>query len=215
MNWGWMAHFWRWMAQLTWMVRLTPLCIIAGCISRPPPSLYVLSDPGDSAMDANAVVAAPVLQLQPVLIPDYLDTTDIDLRVGPHELQASRTGRWGERLSTGITHALRADLAARLPVDSVVLALPAEKSARQILVTVDAFDVWADGHCVLIANWSLLESQSRAVLNTGKGTFVTAAAVQRGSPGGGGGDGEVVKGMADAVGKLADSVAAGVKALPP
>ena len=92
----------------------------------------------DSAVSTAGAAAAPVLQLRRVLVPDYLDTTDILLRVGQHELQASHTGRWGERLSVGITHALRADLADRLPKDTVLLGPSADRSARQILVTVDS-----------------------------------------------------------------------------
>ncbi len=185
------------------------LVCVAGCIANPPPNLYVLSNAGDSAMEGKAVAAAPVLQLQSVLVPDYLDTTDIRLRAGLHELKSSHTGRWGERLSLGITHALQTDLAVRLPLDTVMLAQPAEKSARQILVNVDAFDVWADGHCVLVANWTILESDSRAILITGRRTFIKPAA-SGGSPG----DREVVAGMADAVSDLADSIASAVKALP-
>src|SRR5271155_4237031 len=185
------------------------LCLIAGCTSSPPQNIYVLSSAGDSAADTKAIAAAPVLQLRSVLVPDYLDTTGIRLRAGLHERRQSPTGRGGERLSLGITHALRADLAVRLPLDVVMLAQPAEKSARLILVNVDAFDVWADGRCVLIANWTILESDSRAVLITGRRTFTTPA-----GPGGSSGDREVVAGMADAVGALAESIASAVKALP-
>jgi uncharacterized lipoprotein YmbA len=187
------------------------IAVIAGCISHPrPPNIYVLSNAENSLSATTAAVAGPVLQLQPVLIPDYLDTTDIRLRIGQHELRSSATGRWGERLSSGIAHALRADLAARLPLDMVILAQPAEKSVRQLLITVDAFDVWADGHCVLSANWTILESDSRAVLTAGRAT-ITSPPVSGDNPV----DGTVVAGMANAVGELADSIASAVKALPP
>lgn len=180
------------------------LSLFAGCISHPSRNIYVLNSVSDSAVSTAGAAAAPVLQLRRVLVPDYLDTTDILLRVDQHELQASHTGRWGERLSVGITHALRADLADRLPADTVLLGPSADRSARQILVTVDAFDVWADGHCILTANWSL-ETNNSAVVKNGHGAFTVAA-------GGGatGGDAAIVSRMASAVSQLADSIASAV-----
>ena len=150
------------------------------------------------------------LQLDRVLVPDYLDTTDILSRAGEHELHASSSGRWAERLSLGIMHALWADLANRLPQDRVTLARPAEKSARQILVNVDAFDVWPNGHCVLAANWTILDTDRTGVLAAGGGTFIVPSD-RSGKPS----DGAVVSAMADALGQLAESIAVAAKALPP
>lgn len=181
------------------------LSLFAGCASHPSRNIYVLNSASDSAVSTAGAAPAPVLHLARVLVPDYLDTTDILLRVGQHEVQASDTGRWGERLSVGITHALRADLADRLPKDTVSLGRSSDRSARQIRVMVETFDVWADGHCVLKANWSL-EAENRAVVKNGQGTFTAPVAA-----GATGGDGAVVSNMANAVSQLADSIASAVK----
>jgi uncharacterized lipoprotein YmbA len=148
------------------------------------------------------------VQLERVLVPDYLDTTDILTRAGGHELQSSQTGQWGERLSLGITHALRADLAVRLPSRVVAGTQPTDKTVRQILVSVDRFDVWVDGHCILTANWSLIEKDERDAVLTEHGAFTTPAASD-GTPG----DATVVAAMANAVSQLADSIASAVKRL--
>jgi uncharacterized lipoprotein YmbA len=184
--------------------------VVAACISSPVPATYVLSHAVDFGMETRSAAGGPVVQLQRVLVPDYLDTTDIFERVGQYELKSSSTGRWGERLSLGITHALESDLALRLPLNRVTFSHPAEKSGRQILVSVDRFDVWGDGHCVLTANWSILEGHGGALLMEGRGNFVTAPA-HSGNPS----DGAVVAGMADAVSQLADSITLAVKGLPP
>jgi uncharacterized lipoprotein YmbA len=183
------------------------LTLLAGCASHPSRAIYVLNSASDSAVSTAGAGAAPVLHLERVWVPDYLDTADIILRVGQHELQASRTGRWGERLSVGITHALRADLADRLPKDAVLFGRSSDGSAPQLLVTVDRFDVWVDGHCILEANWSL-ETQNRAVVKSGHGTFTAPV-------GGGatGSDAAVVSSMATAVSQLADSIASAMKEL--
>lgn len=182
--------------------------VIAGCISGRAQQIYVLDDAADSRMDDKT--AGTDLQLERVLVPDYLDTTDILSRAGEHELHASSSGRWGERLSLGIMHALWADLAIRLPQDRVMLARPVEKSARQILVNVDAFDVWPNGHCVLAANWTILDTDRTVVLAAGRGTFIVPPD-RSDRPG----DGAVVSAMAKALRQLAENIALAAKALPP
>lgn len=188
--------------------------VVAGCMSGRVQQIYVLGDAADTPMDHQAAAGRTErqleLQLERVLVPDYLDTTDILSRVGEHELHASSSGRWGERLSLGIMHALWADLAIRLPQDRVTLARPAEKSARQILVNVDTFDVWPDGHCVLAANWTILDTDRTVVLAAGSGTFIVPAD-RSGEPG----DGAVVSGMAETLRQLAESIALAAKAPPP
>ncbi len=186
-------------------------CIGAGCMShREHQHLYALDAALDTPRNAEAALKGPELQLQRVLVPDYLDTTDLLLRVGTHEIRESSTGRFGERLSVGITHALRSDLAVRLPLDSITLAHPAEESARQILVTVNEFDVWQNGRCVLTANWSILGADRRGVLTADRGTFITAPAGDGISN-----DAATVSAMADAVRQLADRIASTIQALPP
>src|SRR6202044_2808023 len=190
------------------MMRLGPLALVAwisvaaGCLSHHEyRHIYSLDGAVDVPTQAGAVAERPVMQLQRVLIPDYLDTTDILLRVGAHEIHESATGRFGERLSLGVTHALRSDLASRLPLYTIALAQSADTRARQILVNVDAFEVWPTGRCVLVADWTILDADRRASLSAGRGTFTTAAA------GVNAGDAAIVAAMADAVRQLADRIA--------
>jgi uncharacterized lipoprotein YmbA len=198
------------------MMRLRSLALAAlmsmaaGCLShREDRHIYSLDGAVDGPAPAGAVAEHRVMQLQRVLIPDYLDTTDILLRVGAHEIHESATGRFGERLSLGVTHALRSDLASRLPLYTIVLAQPADRPARQILVNVDAFDVWPTGRCVLVADWTILDADRKALLAADRGTFtVTAAGVHPG-------DGAIVTAMADAVRQLAERIASTAEALPP
>jgi uncharacterized protein len=187
------------------------IAMLAGCMSQGPRRhVYALEAALDTPTNADAAAGGSELQLERVLVPDYLDTTDLLLRVGVHEIRESSTGRFGERLSLGLTHALRSDLAAQLPTNTITLAQPAEKSARQILVNVEAFDVWPSGRCVLVANWTILDRDRRALLTTGRGTFVTASRGADVSS-----DAAIVLAMADAVGQLAERVASAARALPP
>jgi len=197
-------------------MRLRPLALVAwisvaaGCLSHHEyRHIYSLDGAMDVPTQAGTVAERPVIQLQRVLIPDDLDTPDILLRVGAHEIHESATGRFGERLSLGITHALRSDLASRLPLYTIVLAQSAERPVRQILVNVDAFDVWPTGRCVLVADWTILDADRKALLSADRGTLTAAAA------GVNPGDGAIVTAMADAVRQLADRIASSAEALPP
>jgi len=62
------------------------ICIVAGCISSRVRHVYALNDAMDTSLDTKATTGRPELQLQRVLVPEYLDTTDILLRVGAHEI---------------------------------------------------------------------------------------------------------------------------------
>ena len=188
---------------------LLALILVAGCFSDHPKRVYILTEPVDFPADPGTEVSGqPVLELRRVLIPDYLDTTDIRMRVGEHELRSSPTGRWGERLSLAITRALRRDLAARLPMDRVILGTAERPGARQISVTVEIFEVWPDGHCMLEATWAIFDGSHRAVLTTGRDQISAPA-----PSGNTTGDERIVVGMADALSKLADGIASTAKGL--
>ena len=190
---------------------LMAISISAGCISHPERRhIYALEQAPDAPAQPGLVAGRPELQLQRVLVPDYLDTTDILLRVGAHEIRESATGRFAERLSLGITDALRSDLAARLPLVAIAPAQPARNRARQILVTVDAFDVWPTGRCVLVADWSVIDADRRSELAADRGTF-TSAAVGGDSPG----DAAIVSAMAASVRQLANAIASTAGARTP
>jgi uncharacterized lipoprotein YmbA len=173
------------------------------CSSGPLVRSYVLTAAAaPTAQSSGTSVPAPGrLQVRRVLVPDYLDTTDITLRSGPHEVKASTTGRWGERLSEGLTDALAADLAARLPPDSVI---------GQVLVTVEALDLWPDGRCVLAARWRIVDADNAAQVVSGSETFATPGAAARVASD----DASRVAAVAQTVGRLADSIAASARLAP-
>ncbi len=143
----------------------------------------------------------PVVEVNRVQLPDYLDTTDI-LERRSNQLVPSPTGRWGERLSVGMTRALTASLAARLP-HLVVTATPLGRPTRQILVDVAAFEPRPDHHVVLVARWTILDGATRQVLTAEQASLVEAI--------GGEGDDAIVAAMSRAVDDLAGRVAAGIE----
>jgi uncharacterized lipoprotein YmbA len=190
---------------------LIPLLLVAagGCSSGPPPTLYSLSPPADPAKEIVMMTGEAAVQLQPVIIPDYLDTSDLLLRSGQNALKISATGRWAERLSYELNQALTADLVVRLPRAQVTAAPPTSKSALQVLVTVDALDVRPDGQCVLSATWTILDKNQSVVVSQ-RGAFIASAKDSAGAVG----DAGIISAMATSTDQLADAIAAAVNTNP-
>ena len=179
------------------MRRWLLLMLLSGCASAPATHVYVLSPAVDPAAGVASETGRAVLELRPVRIPDYLDTTDILLRTGSHEIAASRTGMWGERLSIGITGALAGALAQRLPSARIVTGAPPTTAAGRILVDVTALQIRDGVDALLAAHWTVRRGSAEAV--SGQGSFVAAAAA---------GDAGAVAAISRLVDELADAVAA-------
>jgi cholesterol transport system auxiliary component len=188
---------------------LLPLLLCAAaCSTGPPLRTYVLTPPFDqtaptppTSLAGDPMTTKQRLEVRRILVPDYLDSTDILMRSGTDEVKASATGRWGERLSLGLTRALGADLAARMPQYSVVQD-GSSNAQRQLRITINALDLWQNGRCVLAADWSIVDQDSAIPMISGSGTFDSLNA--------GGAttvtDASLVEAVARTLGKLADRI---------
>jgi uncharacterized protein len=179
---------------------LALLILAAGCAGSPSVRIYVLGDPPNSVPATSTQSSRPIMRLLPVSVPDYLDTQDILLRSGRNEVKASPTGRWAERLSVGLTHALAAALASRLPAADIVANRPIVPPAQQILVDVETFEISPDGQCQLTGRWTISSGDGLRVLRSGRGTFVEHAADPS--------DAAIASAMTRAIDHLADQMAA-------
>ncbi len=184
------------------------LLCAAACSSGPPRRIYVLTPPTDSvhttmtpSSTGDPMAPNQRLEVRGILVPDYLDSTDILMRIGSDQVKASATGRWAERLSLGVTRALRADLAVRMPQYSIVQD-GSSNPQRRLLITITALDLWQNGRCVLAANWSIVDQDSAIPVTSGSSTFDSQEA---------GGttavtDESRVEAVARTLGKLSDSI---------
>ena len=173
----------------------------------PPPVTYVLGTPAAGAAGVEPLTGRPVVEVKPVLVPDYLDVSDILVRQAENIVAPSPTGRWGERLSVGITRTLAAGLVRRLPGFVVTITAPAERPARQVLAEVEAFEPRADGSVVLVARWRVLDGAGRDTLAGERVSLVQPIADF--------GDAAVAAAMTRAVEGFAERVAAGVRRATP
>ena len=97
-------------------VAFVALTLSACGSAGPPPQVYVLGDDDPAKPETASQLNSPVVELEPVRVPDYLDTTDIVTRHAGGLVVASQSARWGERLSIGVTRAVGASLGIGLPV---------------------------------------------------------------------------------------------------
>ena len=176
---------------------------LAACsLPGPPPAQYVLDPVPAATATTVSQTALPIVEVGRVQLPDYLDTTDILERRG-NQLVPSETGRWGERLSIGMTHALVISLASRLPGMMVTGTTPAGRPALQVLVDVGAFESRPEGQVVLVARWVVADGVSRRTIAAQQTSLVDAVA--------GSGDSAVVAAMSHLVEELAGQLAAGLQ----
>ena len=192
---------------------LAAVSFLVGCAATPLPRTYVLGTPANPDPGVVNEAGRPVIELATVALPDYLDSTDIVLRNGQNELTPSTSGRWGERLSLGITHALEVALARRLPGVLVTHTSMPGQPAVSLLVNVEAFDVHPDGQCVLTARWMQAGDNGQPATISQQGTFVTKAAGSA-SATGSLADAAIVSTMAAAVDQLADRIAMSLRRHP-
>jgi len=181
--------------------------LLAGCGSTSSLRTYVLGNPGPSATGVWSEAGLPIIELGTVSVPDYLDSTDILRNTTANEVTASPTGRWGERLSLGITHALASGLATRLP-RTVITTTTGAGPTRRLLVEIDRFEIAGDGRCLLSARWQITASDGETEAAGEHGTFSQSA--------GSIDDQAVASAMTGAVDQLADQIALTVqRALTP
>lgn len=177
---------------------------LAGCgTAGPPPTTYVLGTPVPAANTAEPLSGRPVIQVQRVLMPDYLDVSDLLIRQSAHVMQPSRTGKWGERLSVGFRRALADDLGRDLSGFTVTTQQLTDRPSRQVLVDVDAFEPRPDGQVILSARWRLTDGNGAQQLAGQNVSLAEQAATS--------GDGAVVAAMSHVIERLAQQIATSVQ----
>ena len=153
----------RFLLTLHIVFALLSFCPVGCGLSGPPPAEYVIGTAPTPARVTIPLTGRPIIEVKPVQLPDYLDTRELLVRRG-NQVVASKSGRWGERLSVGITRALAASLAARLRGLTVTTTPPVEQSARQVLVDFTSFEARDNQEVVLVARWSVIDGPGRFTL---------------------------------------------------
>ena len=172
--------------------------LLVGCGIGPPMRTYVLGDRPEGTEAVSSRGGLVVMELKTVSLPDYLDSTDILRRIGPNEVAPSPTGRWGERLSLGITGALASALSRRRP-DLSIVTVPPPRPGQRIVVDFQAIDIEASGQCRMVVRWRITGDDSRGPWKSGHGVLEESAASMD--------DSAVVAALTKAIDQLAERIA--------
>ncbi|WP_349291843.1 PqiC family protein [Gluconobacter sp. Dm-62] len=160
---------------MTRSAALLAFATVAGC-AAPPVQFYTLGAPAIAQNNAALPASASVLSVSHVTLPDYLDSQDILTRHGD-QLDRSPNGRWGSRLSQGVTDLLSAHLGQDWPNYVVTTQPLAETPALRLAVNISRLDLDTSGQGALDADWALIPSDEHQPILHSRGSFTAQGAV--------------------------------------
>lgn len=140
------------------LAMLTALAVTA-CAARPL-RLYILNDPAAPAPPGQLRPGAPVIEVNRLTLPDYIDTVDILVRHGS-VLERSDGARWASRLSILATNLLTARLATRARGALVTDQWRGTAPDYRVVVQVTRLDVTTAGVASLNAYWQIVPRDPR------------------------------------------------------
>lgn len=141
----------------TLFLTLLVLSVLTGCAGRSPDSnFYVLRSPAQQNLSVSSSTTIGV-GMMPVLIPGYLDRSQIVSRSGDGvNVRLAEYERWGESLSDAITRVLADTMSVTLGEQFQVFPWLAESPADvRISVEIKRFDGSLNQNVYIDAWWSL------------------------------------------------------------
>jgi uncharacterized lipoprotein YmbA len=143
---------------------------LAGCAVSDPTQYYTLGLAGagspetrTGASTPRSTVAGPGtvgIGVGPVIMPGYLDRSQIVTRTSGDQVQISMFHQWAEPLEGGIVRILAEEIGARVPTERIVMfpwrGVVARVLQYQVVVAVMRFDGRPGGDVTLDARWRIL-----------------------------------------------------------
>jgi uncharacterized protein len=206
------------------LLGLTASIGLAGCAVSDPTQFYTLGQAAAGSPIAEnvertasasasrsrvAATGAVGIGVGPVLLPGYLDRSQIVIRTGADRVELSMFHRWAEPLADGVARTLTEEIGARVPTDRIVTfpwrSVVARVIRYQVVVEVLRFDGRPGGDVTLDTRWRIL-GRDDDELAFRRSTIVEAAT--------GSGYEPIVAAMARALGTLGGEIAAEIRTLP-
>ena len=150
------------------------LLLMSGC-AAPPVHFYTLGPPSVALSTAALNPTTPVVVLDRITLPDYLDTQDMAVRSG-NEIMRSANGRWAERLSEAATSLLAARLGESWPNTFVTTARQSSTPNARLSINVTRLDITQNGQGTLDADWTLVPADEHRDVSRARGVFTASGA---------------------------------------
>lgn len=150
------------------------VCILpSGCLLRPAKITtrqFILSAARMESPSAGQ--SSLSIGLGAIKLPDYLRRSAMAVRRGEGEIEYLENALWAERLDHSFQRALAANLRSQLPGGRVQLsAWQVNEVTAVVFISVDRFDVTAEGRGTLAVRWQVETPDRRQVLRTGEDRF--------------------------------------------
>jgi len=200
------------------LLALTVSIALASCAVSDPTQFYTLSrETAPRSSTAGAAIASSSVDatgsvgigVGPVIVPGYLDRSQIVVRTGADKVEISTFNRWAEPLEDGIARVLADEISVRVPTERVVTfpwrGVVARSLQYQVVVAVLRFDGRQGGDVTLDTRW-------RVLAGNGSELMVRRSTVSERVEGSG--YEAMIAAMARALGILGQDIAAEIRALP-
>ncbi len=159
--------------------------LLAGCLLRPTTTKthsFVLTPIPVPENSAPASAHLPI-GVGLVKMPEYLARTSMAVRKTTNEIEYLENDLWAESLDRSFQRTLAANLATLLPTDQIhISAWQPHSVAMAVYVSVDQFDVNAEGRGTLLAWWRVVTPVGDKVLKSGETTLRRNGPAPRANP---------------------------------
>ena len=208
-------------AVLRGLLGLAAFIGLASCAVSDVTQYYTLGQAAAGSPESKASVSTPRsgmagtgavgvgVGVGPVIMPGYLDRTQIVTRTGLDQVELAMFHRWAEPLEDGIARILAEEIGARVPTERVVMfpwrGVMARILQYQVVVAVQRFDGRPGGDVTLDTRWRILGRAGDEL------TFRRSTVVEpTGSPG----YQPMVAAMTRALATLGQEIATEIRAMP-
>lgn len=151
--------------------------LLSACAATPQTHFYVLDALSRPPQMPAVDTPRRLIGLGPVSVPALLERRQIVTRSGDNRITASEQHQWAAPLQASITETLAQNLSLLLPRD-VVKAYPWSAYGDMdvhVIVDIVRFETTAAHNAELLANWSIMNDQTHALLEHGQAAFSRAA----------------------------------------
>jgi uncharacterized lipoprotein YmbA len=157
------------------------LLTLVGCVGGTSKSstFYLLrAMPGIETASRQA--GGPVIVLGPVTVPAYLKRPQIATTADGHQLQVDQFNRWAEPLKESVERVLAENLSILLGTANVYRSPRTRRMAAdyQVEITLSRFYADANGKAMLVAYWTVLGQDDRALVPRRRSAVTVQAPTQ-------------------------------------
>ncbi|GEM_PF-2436854 len=150
---------------------LCPALLLSGCFTTVSLRNYTLASITCQPL-VGVPASLPVLQVAPVVLPDYLQRGSIVTRLDANRVKIAANDQWAGDLSDGMGRVLANTLGDCLGPTKVVRPGERARVATAMLdTTVNRCEPWPDGRVELVVNWVIHAANGAVIASQSNKTY--------------------------------------------